>query len=79
MYSSGIIRCLDKLGRIVVPTEIRRELNLNQNTKLEILIDNDSIVLREFITKCSLCGQRTSDLKSFKEAMLCEDCLEKLK
>ena len=46
--STGIIRRVDELGRIVIPKEMRRELNIDQKDPIEISIEGQSIVLRKF-------------------------------
>ncbi len=51
MYSTGIIKKIDNLGRIVLPKEIRRKLKIRENDELEIFLDNDeTILLRKYST-----------------------------
>ena len=54
--STGIIRRVDELGRIVIPKEMRRELNIDQKDPIEISIEGQSIVLRKYQNKCVFCG-----------------------
>ena len=68
MKSTGIIRRIDELGRIVIPKEIRKSLRINEGENLEIYINNDSIVLKKFssIKKISdLAGQLTDVTYSY--------------
>ena len=48
MKSTGVVRKIDELGRIVIPKEIRRNLNIKDNEEIEIFVDNDSIILKKF-------------------------------
>lgn len=48
MKSTGVVRKIDELGRIVIPKEIRRTLNINDGEEVEIFVDNDSIILKKF-------------------------------
>ena len=52
MQSIGIVRNLDELGRIVLPVELRRRMNINIKDPLEIFVDGDTIVLRKYQPKC---------------------------
>ena len=45
MKSTGVVRRVDKLGRIVIPKEIRRNLKIREEDNLEIFIDSESIIL----------------------------------
>ena len=48
MKTTGIIRRIDELGRIVIPKEIRRSLRIKEGENIEILIDNDNIILKKY-------------------------------
>lgn len=48
MKATGVVRKIDELGRIVIPKEIRRTLNINDGEEVEIFVDNDSIILKKF-------------------------------
>jgi transcriptional pleiotropic regulator of transition state genes len=56
MKSTGITRRVDELGRIVIPKELRRDLNITTKDYLEIFRDEDSIVLRKYSAGCIFCG-----------------------
>lgn len=47
MKSTGIVRKVDELGRIVLPAELRRTLNIAEKDPLEIYVDGDSVILRK--------------------------------
>lgn len=77
MKATGIVRKLDELGRVVIPKEIRKTHDIYDQTPLEIFVDeNESIILRKYITHCSLCGEEHPEaaLRQYKAALLCEAC-----
>ena len=59
MKSTGIVRGIDALGRIVLPKELRTSMHLDTDTKLEIFVDGDSIVLKKHrpAGSCDFCGE----------------------
>ena len=48
MKSTGIVRKLDELGRITLPIELRRNLDVNERDPLEIFVDDDKIILKKY-------------------------------
>ena len=55
MKSTGIVRKVDELGRIVLPIELRRTLDIAEKDSLEIYVDDDSIILRKYQPACIFC------------------------
>ena len=78
MKSTGIVRRVDELGRIVLPIEMRRTLNIGEKDSLEIYVEGDSIILRKDRDACVFCVS-VRNLSSFKGRNICSDCLAKLK
>lgn len=78
MKTSGIIRHIDELGRIVIPKEMRRTLEIAAEDPVEIVMEGDSIRLKKYQTSCVFCGS-SEDLSDFKGKTLCRTCLEELK
>ena len=78
MKSTGIVRRIDELGRIVLPAEMRRVFNINEKDAVEIFTKDDMIVLKKWDSSCIFCGS-SSDLKSFKEKSVCAKCAKDLK
>ena len=78
MKSTGIVRKIDKLGRIVLPKELRRTLGLNDRESVEIYVDQDAIILKKFKSTCVLCGDN-EDLLDFKGKSICQKCMNELK
>ncbi len=80
MKSTGIVRRIDNLGRIVIPKEIRRSLGLKDQTAtedgtaLEIFVDGEDIILRKYDPGCHCCGE-SSNLTEVSGIKLCPKCL----
>ena len=78
MKSTGIVRKVDELGRVVLPIELRRTLNIDIKDSLEIYVENDSIVLRKYEPSCIFCGSSDA-VKEFKGKNICSACYEDIK
>lgn len=77
LKSTGIVRRVDDLGRIVIPMEIRKIFNIDQRDSLEIFTDGNNIVLRKYEPQCIFCGQ-AENVKVFKNRNICQDCIKEL-
>lgn len=77
MKSTGIVRRVDELGRIVIPMEIRRTFGIEIKDPLEIFIQGDAIVLAKYQPVCVFCG-RSSRIETFKGKSVCQDCKAEL-
>lgn len=77
MKSTGMIRKIDELGRIVVPKEIRKTLNIDNGDPLEIFVEGDQIILKKHDPSCLFCG-KSEDVIFFRGKLCCRDCLEEL-
>jgi len=78
MKSTGIVRKVDELGRIVLPIEMRRTLDIAEKDALEIYVEGDSIILKKFQPTCVFCDNPRGVI-NFKGKNVCPDCLLKLK
>ena len=78
MKSTGIVRRVDELGRIVMPVELRRSLNIEIKDPMEIYVDENMICLKKYEIKCMFCESQL-DLIDFNDAKICSVCLEKIK
>ncbi|MDF2649838.1 MAG: abrB 2 [Paenibacillus sp.] len=75
MKATGIVRKIDELGRIVIPMELRRTMNISEKDPLEIFVDGEQIILRKYSPGCISCGS-TKQLKPLPSGRyLCHDCL----
>lgn len=77
MKSTGIIRKVDELGRIVLPIELRRTLDIAERDELEIYVENETIILRKYEPHCIFCAS-SQGLVSFRGKNICPDCLRQL-
>lgn len=78
MKSTGIVRKVDELGRIVLPKELRVTLNINEKDPLEIFVDEENrIILKKYEPACIFCGGMNGII-NFKGYNICRDCLGKL-
>ena len=77
MKSTGIVRKVDELGRIVLPIELRRTMNIEVKDSLEIYEDGDPLVLKKYEPSCIYCGNATAIIHS-KGKNVCRACLQEL-
>ena len=77
MKSTGIVRKVDELGRIVIPIELRNNLNIGEKDPIEIFVDGSSIVLKKYNENCIFCGG-TKNLVSYKDKLICTKCANKV-
>jgi len=78
MKSTGIVRRVDELGRVVIPIELRRTLEIAEKDALEIYVDGEQIILKKYQPACIFCGD-ASDVVNFKGKNICKACLKDLK
>lgn len=78
MKSTGIVRKVDELGRIVLPIEMRRTLDIAEKDSLEIYVDGSNVILRKYQPCCIFCGSENA-LTVYKEKNVCRSCIRKLK
>lgn len=78
MKNTGIVRKVDELGRIVLPVEMRRVLDISEKDPLEIYVDAGSVILKKYQPSCIFCdGVR--GLTEYKGKNVCSACIRKLK
>lgn len=75
MKATGIVRKVDELGRIVVPIELRRTLNIEEGDPLEIFVDGEEVVLRKYEPGCVFCGN-AKYVVGFKGKKVCTNCIK---
>ena len=74
MKSTGIVRRVDELGRIVLPIELRRTLNIAEKDSLEIYVDGSSIMLKKYQPACIFCDS-AKEIVSFHGKNVCPKCI----
>lgn len=77
MKRTGIIRALDKLGRVVLPIELRRGLDWNEHDRVEIFLEDERVILQKYEPNCLFCGG-VKQLKEFCGKQICAKCAEKI-
>ena len=77
MKSTGIVRKVDELGRIVLPIELRRTLDIAEKDALEIYVEGSSIILKKYRPNCIFCDS-SKDIITFKGKNVCPKCLKEL-
>ncbi|HBK86951.1 MAG TPA: AbrB family transcriptional regulator [Firmicutes bacterium] len=77
MKSTGIVRKVDELGRVVIPIELRRTLGIDEKDSLEIYVDGEKIILRKYEPACIFCGN-AENVFNYRGKNICEDCLKQL-
>ena len=78
MKATGIVRKVDELGRIVLPIELRRTLDISERDPLEIYVDGESIVLRKYNPSCIFCGAK-ENIFIYSEKNVCGKCIDEIK
>ena len=78
MKSTGMVRQLDTLGRIVIPVELRRTMDLSLKDTLEIFVDGDQIVLKKYHPACVFCND-ARDVISYQGKLVCRRGLAELR
>lgn len=78
LKSTGVVRKVDELGRIVIPIELRRTLGIEEKDSLEIYVDNEKVILKKYEPACVFCGN-AEDVCNYKGKNICQECLNELK
>lgn len=73
--STGIVRKVDELGRVVIPIELRRTMDIGEKDSLEIYVDGDKIILRKYEPACIFCGN-ADNVVHFQGKNVCRDCIQ---
>ena len=77
MKSTGVVRQLDTLGRIVLPIELRRTMDISFKDMIEIFVEDDRIVLKKYHPACIFCGDARY-VVTFKDKLVCQNCMDEL-
>ncbi|EPB8155449.1 AbrB/MazE/SpoVT family DNA-binding domain-containing protein [Clostridium perfringens] len=78
LKSTGVVRKLDQLGRIVLPKELRRTLDIAEKDALEIYVDGEQIILKKYEPACVFCGD-AREVVNYRGKNICKKCLEEMK
>ncbi len=77
MKSTGIVRRIDELGRIVLPIELRNKMDIKTKDSIEIFVEDDKIILKKYVPACLFCGN-ADDVIYYKNKLVCKHCIEEL-
>lgn len=75
--STGIVRKVDKLGRVVIPMELRKVLNISSKDAIEIFSENNMLILRKYEPSCIFCGNATN-VTTYKGVNICPECIMRM-
>ncbi|MCR4400904.1 MAG: AbrB/MazE/SpoVT family DNA-binding domain-containing protein [Syntrophomonadaceae bacterium] len=77
MKSTGVVRKVDELGRIVIPIELRRTMGIEEKDALEIYVDNEKIILKKYEPACIFCGN-AEEVQNYRGKNICRACLAEM-
>ena len=77
MKSTGVVRQLDTLGRVVLPIELRRTMDIGVKDMLEIFVEDDKIILKKYHPCCIFCSD-ARNVTTYKGKLVCKNCLAEL-
>ena len=78
MKSTGIVRRVDELGRIVLPIELRRTMDINEKDAIEIFVDDNQVILKKYEPACLFCGDAAKVI-NYKGRNICKNCIENIR
>lgn len=73
MKSTGVIRRVDELGRVVIPIELRTQFGISEKDPMEIYVEGSSIILKKHEANCIFCGS-TKKLIEYEDKLICKKC-----
>ena len=80
MKTTGIVRGIDSLGRIVLPKELRTNMHIDKDSKLEIFVEGDQIILKKPrpAGSCDFCGEVDDNAIQYAGYCICTSCRKKI-
>jgi len=72
--STGIVRIIDDFGRLVLPKEMRRTMDIGEGDPVEVFTEGDSIVLKKYERGCTFCGELNGTMMDFGGQKICQKC-----
>ena len=77
MKSTGILKVVDELGRIVLPKKMRETLDIDVRDKVELFVEGDRIILQKFEPSCIFCSS-ARELVSYRGKNICQECIRSM-
>ena len=78
MKETGIVRQIDRNGRLVIPKELRARYGLDVGSFAEFTVENDAIVIRKQSNPCCIFCGRSEDITIFRDKLICSACIDDL-
>ena len=79
MKATGDLRKIDELGRLVIPKEVRTDMDLEIKYPIEIFVDQDMIIIQKYYPACTFCGDKNKDESKtiqFSGKIVCRSCVQ---
>ena len=79
MKATGDLRKIDELGRLVIPKEVRTDMDLEIKDPIEIFVDQDMIIIQKYYPACTFCGDKNKDESKtiqFSGKIVCRSCVQ---
>ncbi len=77
MKPVGFVRHIDGLGRVVIPKELRRTLDITEGDAFELFLDDNTIVMKKYNPACIICGS-AKDVVTFRGRNFCPNCVKEM-
>ena len=77
MKATGLVRRIDELGRIILPAEIRKQLDIKGRDSIEFFWYDNHLVLGKHEPVCTFCGG-TDGIITFAGKNICKECRAKI-
>lgn len=77
MKTLGLVRKVDTLGRIVVPIEVRRMLDIDIHDPVEMFMEGDAVIVKKYSPHCIFCG-KSDDITEYKGKRICRRCMKEI-
>ena len=77
MKSTGVVRKVDELGRIVLPKELRKTMDIKEKDSMEIYVNGNEIILKKYQPCCMFCNS-ADDIHIIKGKNVCAECLKEI-
>ncbi|MCQ2385116.1 MAG: AbrB/MazE/SpoVT family DNA-binding domain-containing protein [Clostridia bacterium] len=78
MKDTGIVRNIDEMGRLVLPKEMRKKMDIASGDEMEIYTEGDRIIIKKYVPTCSFCGAEAG-VTEFRGKRICSACIAEIK
>ena len=78
MKSTGVVRRVDELGRLVVPKELRKTMGITEGSVVGFYTEGEQIILKKYEPNCIFCGE-ADEIIVYKGKNICRKCLEEIR